>query len=289
LRLTASQILKWADAYKASTGRWPKGKSLDPIDGTADTWATVAAALRGGKRGLKKVSLADLLAKYRGVRNHLRAPAFTVAQILRWADRHKRETGAWPIAESGSIVGVKGEKWANVQAALSQGTRGMAGGDSLARLLERERGVQNRLNPTDLTVHQILEWADGFLEKEGKWPSAHSGSIDGTDETWSGVNASLERGKRGLKGGSSLAKLLAQERGTRNIRELPPLTIEQILQWAKEHHRRTGRWPKGHEGAIEGTSEKWANIDQSLRIGLRHLPGGLSLAKLRAKHGLVDD
>jgi hypothetical protein len=288
-RLTVAQILQWADAHKASTGRWPKGKSLDPIKGTTDTWAKVAAAIRGGKRGLKKTSLAALLARRRGVRNHLQAPPLTLAQILSWADRHKRKTGTWPIASSGSIIGVKGESWVKVQAALSQGGRGMTGGDSLARLLERERGVQNRLNSPDLTVPLILKWADDYFAKKGKWPSAHCGAIEGTQETWGGINASLERGKRGTTGGSSLAKLLAKERGVRNKQDLPPLTIEQILRWAKAHHHRTGRWPNGHDGLIDGTLEKWANVEQALRKGLRHLPSGLSLTKLLADYGLVDD
>jgi superfamily II DNA or RNA helicase len=284
-RLSVTLILRWADDFHRTTGRWPKNsKTADIIPGTDDSWATVDAALRLGRRGLRRSSLADLLAEHRGVRNHLRAPPISVAQILRWADRHKRKTGSWPNAESGQIIGVKGEKWANVQAALSQGTRHLPGGDSLARLLDRERGVQNRLKPSDLTIDQILAWADAHFENFGKWPNAHGGAIAGTDETWGGVNAALERGTRRLRGGSSLAKLLAEHRGKRNTRDLPPLSVPQILAWAREHQEQTGRWPNGRDGYVDGMNEKWANIDQALMKGLRHLPGSSSLAKLRDAH-----
>lgn len=150
--------------------------------------------------------------------------------------------------------------------------------------LNESRGVQNRLNPPDLTTDQILAWADAHFESVGKWPNAHGGAITGTDETWGCVNAALERGVRRLPGGSSLAKLLSERRGKRNIRDLPPLSVQQILSWAYEHKRKTGRWPNGRDGDVEGTDEKWVNIDQALVKGLRHLPSGSSLAKLRDKY-----
>jgi hypothetical protein len=37
--------------------------------------------------------------------------------------------------------------------------------------------------------------------------------IDAPGETWSGVNAALERGNRGLPGGSSLARLIKKHLG----------------------------------------------------------------------------
>jgi hypothetical protein len=46
----------------------------------------------------------------------------------------------------------------------------------------------------------------------------------------------LRLGLRGLPGGSSLARLLDEQRRVRNVKNLPPLTEEQILAWADEHH-----------------------------------------------------
>jgi hypothetical protein len=44
-----------------------------------------------------------------------------------------------------------------------------------------------------LTVEQILVWADAFHARYGRWPSAGSGPIeDSPGETWSAVNAALQ-------------------------------------------------------------------------------------------------
>ncbi len=71
-----------------------------------------------------------------------------------------------------------------------------------------------------------------------------SGKIQGSGgETWRSVDHALRDGKRGLPGVSSLARLLASQRGRRNQRQRPALTVEQILAWADAHHERTGEWP----------------------------------------------
>jgi hypothetical protein len=64
-------------------------------------------------------------------------PYLTVAQILRWADAHHRQTGQWPSAVAGPVADAPGESWQAVNNALHRGLRGLPGGDSLARLLVR--------------------------------------------------------------------------------------------------------------------------------------------------------
>lgn len=92
--------------------------------------------------------------------------------------------------------------------------------------------------------------------------------LDKKNEKWLNIDSALARGYRGLPGGDSLARLLARERGRRNIGDLADLTEEQIVRWAQEYHARTGQWPKDHSGAIEGTrGESWANINLRLRQG----------------------
>jgi hypothetical protein len=121
-------------------------------------------------------------------------PPLTVAQVLRWADAHKRRAGTWPAVRSGPVEGQPGLTWRAVAAALSRGRRGLPGGDTLARLLHRERGaplrrapprkadareaarlraegltlaeVGRRLGLTRQRVHQLLREA----EPEGKQP-----------------------------------------------------------------------------------------------------------------------
>jgi hypothetical protein len=61
----------------------------------------------------------------------------------------------------------------------------------------------------------------------------------------------------------------------------PPLSVEQILAWAKAHFQRTGHWPTFRAGKVaEAPGESWSAIYQALRRGLRGLPSGTSLPQL---------
>jgi hypothetical protein len=63
----------------------------------------------------------------------------------------------------------------------------------------------------------------------------------------------------------------------------PPLTVAQVLAWARAHRRLTGRWPTQHSGEVFGApGETWKRLDTALRQGSRGLPGGTSLALLLA-------
>jgi hypothetical protein len=281
--LNIPQILTWADTHKAATGDWPNMKS-GQVTATDETWLGIDDALRKGRRGLPGgSSLAKLLAKHRNVRNHYDLSILTIKQILAWVDAHKAETGEWPNRESGQVKGTD-ETWSRVDSALQQGLRGLPGGSSLATLLAVHRGVRNKKDLPSLTINQILAWADAYKAASGDWPRKHSGQVTGTDETWGGINAALNRGHRGLPGSSSLARLLADHRSVRNIMDLPPLTIKQILAWADAHKAATGDWPNLQSGQVTGTDETWVGVNHALRIGYRGVPGGSSLAKLLAEH-----
>lgn len=137
----------------------------------------------------------------------------------------------------------------------------------------------------DLTIDQILVWADDFHRHTGRWPKGDSGRIPLRDETWKGVAVALVLGRRGLPGGSSLPKLLKAHRGVRNLGDLPPFNEGQILKWARRHFRRTGDWPNSTTGVvIDAPGETWSAINQALICGCRQLPGGFSLAKLLHFH-----
>jgi hypothetical protein len=98
--------------------------------------------------------------------------------------------------------------------------------------------------------------------------------------TWSAVDAALKVGHRGLPGGSSLFRLMAQHREKRTA-----LGIERILAWADSHHAATGSWPTLHSGKVVDTAgENSYTINGNLKVGRRGLPGGQSLAKLLAEH-----
>jgi hypothetical protein len=108
-----------------------------------------------------------------------RRPPLTVAQVLAWADRHHARTGRWPITTSGPVLDHPGEKWVRIDAALRRGLGGLPGGDSLARLLDRRRGVRNVRGLPPLTEGVILAWADRHRRRTGWWPRIDSGPVAG--------------------------------------------------------------------------------------------------------------
>ena len=171
-------------------------------------------ALRDDYRGLPGgSSLAQLLAKYRHVRNRKRLPPFTVAQILLWADAFFARTGRWPTRHSGPVREAPGETWAAVDAALINRCRHLTVGCSLAQLLAKRRGVRNRKALPRLRLNKILAWADAHHARTGQWPREKSGPVEAAPgETWAGVNAALREGLRGLPGGTTLHRLLVKHR-----------------------------------------------------------------------------
>jgi len=285
--LTEEHILAWADEWYNRTGEWP-GQASGDIPGTGGcTWAAVNCALVAGRGGLPGgTTLARFLYERRGRHDHLYARRLNQKLILAWADRRHERTGQWPTPPSGLIPDSGGLTWRSVDLALRYGRHGLRGGSSLARLLARKRAVFNVLGQAQLTVRQVLVWADQHHRRTGAWPKRNSGPISGTKrETWSHVDQALSLGLRGLPGGSSLARLLKRRRGVRNKADQPPLTVAQILAWADAHQRRTGKSPLRRSGPVTGApGEAWSGIDRALRYGYRGLPGASSLTQFLAKH-----
>jgi hypothetical protein len=225
--------------------------------------------------------------KRRKRRRSFRAPTLDVDQILQWIDALHARSGTWPKRTSGVIPGALGETWVRVDKALRNGTRSLPGGSSLARLLETKRGVRNIANLPPLKIQEILAWADAHQKQTGAWPHKDSGNTGKPGESWANVDAALRYGLRGLRGGSSLARLLARYRQVLNPGDRPPLSDAQILLWAQQHHRRTGTWPTRASGAILGSrDDTWLAIDSALHRGLRNLSGGTSLAELLTRLGV---
>ena len=133
--------------------------------------------------------------------------------------------------------------------------------------------------PLPLPVEQILRWADAHRARTGRWPAAGSGPVAGAPgETWEAVNRALMRGSRGLPGGLSLARLLAERRGKRPKGWKSELRQGQVLAWADRHFRRTGRWPTPGSGPVRGApGETWRAVASALWSGCRGLPGGETL------------
>lgn len=212
-------------------------------------------------------------------------PALTEELILSWVDAHQAATGAWPTAAAGTVQAAPDESWGALDQALRSGMRGLTQGNSLARLLDERRGIPNRLTPKDLEPGRILELAAEHRTRTGDWPTRSSGVVSGTELTWSAIDQALIHGRHGLPGGSSLAKLLQDMTGRRNVRDLPPLTDAQVAEWADAFHTKHGRWPTRKDGQIEGTDEgeTWARVAAAVEQGLRSLEPRTSLASFCAE------
>src|SRR5262249_25485730 len=155
-------------------------------------------------------------------------PELTVEQVLAWADAYHKTHGRWPHAGIRQrIPGASGATWATIQKLLQNGSRGLPPGMTLRRILVMYRGPDARNGPPRLTVEQILRWADAYQQEHGRWPGTQSGTVAGSaSETWLQISVALRLGRRGLPGGTSLGRLLAERRGVRNPACLPTLTIE---------------------------------------------------------------
>jgi hypothetical protein len=216
--LPVADILAWADAHHEGTGEWPNSHS-GPVQAAPVelTWAAIQASLFAGQRGLpRRYTLRRLFAEHRDVRSLKGLPRerISVAEILAWADAHHEGTGEWPHPESGPVLGAPFElSWKTINQALYKGFRNLPGGSSLNRLLVEHRGIHDRRFDEPLQIDQIMAWADAHHKAHGVWPTKRSGRIKGSNKmTWRGVDHALRDGWRGLPGGSSLSRLLAERR-----------------------------------------------------------------------------
>src|SRR5262249_4903072 len=126
--LTVAQILAWADAHRARTGRWPRRDSGPVAGAPGEDWANIRQALDKGLRGLPGgQTLAQLLAQHRGAPHPGQRPPLTEAQVVAWARAHHAATGRWPNGASGPVTDAPGENWPAIQGYLRQGLRGLSG------------------------------------------------------------------------------------------------------------------------------------------------------------------
>ena len=159
---------------------------------------------------------------------------------------------------------------------LYRGTRGFPGGDTLARLLARERGIRNNRGLSPFDEEEILSWADAWFA---------NGPVAGRESPGRSSGHRVRRGwllrwpcqleRAAYPGGSSLARLLAERRGVRNRNHPPPLAVAEILAWADAHHDRTGEWPGVKTGpVVESPDENWRAISSALGTVRGACPAG---------------
>jgi hypothetical protein len=289
-RLHIYEILGWADEHHQRTGRWPTSYSGTVHAAPWDSWRAVDTALRHGGRGCRgKSSLPLLLHRNRGrpLPLPLPRPKLTVRQVLAWADAYHRRTGRWPSQFTrGPVAEGRLESWSALNNALHKGDRGFPGGDSIAKILLRYRGVRRARNRPHFTIKQILAWADRYHAVHGRWPKPRSGAVAGSGgDTWMAIQKALVTPCRGLRAGYTLVTLLEKHRGVRNRQHLAPFTPRRMLAWADTFHRRHDRWPMLKSGPIpEAPGETWLRVEGALNKGQRGLPGGDSLSQFLMRH-----
>jgi hypothetical protein len=253
-----------------------------------ESWSTVNNALRRGHRGLPtSTTLARLLAEHRGRKRPEGRPELSVVDVLRAADAYHAQHRSWPREKTpGPIPGWPRLHWSTIDDRFKNGRRGLPGPTTLLKFLIEHRGREARNRPPDLSVEQILAWADAYHEAHGRWPGTQSGKVAGAEsETWLNINFALAGGHRGLPGGSSLCRLLSEHRGVHNPKSPRDLSAQQVLAWADAHRAATGTWPTDLSGAVAGTDgEVWSALDLALKKGGRGLPRGSSLKRLLDEH-----
>jgi hypothetical protein len=141
---TIKQILAWADAHHARTGRWPTWRTGTIPEAQGESWRKVNRAFRDGSRGLAGGStLYQFLCQHRPIDRDNRPPPLSTDEILVWADAYFQHNGTWPICSSGPIEETPQENWRNIDKSLRLGRRGLAAGGSLGELLAQYGRIAN--------------------------------------------------------------------------------------------------------------------------------------------------
>ena len=111
---------------------------------------------------------------------------------------------------SGPVSGRKGELWCNIDVAMRNARRGYPRRQSLSQLLQDQRGELYRPSGPQLTESQVMELAAAHERRYGTRPHAKSGDVHRLPGVrWSQINNWLRLGKHGLRGGRTLAEVLA--------------------------------------------------------------------------------
>ena len=223
--------------------------------------AALNGAISGGLRGLPGGStLTQLLIEHRGIRSKCYAPRLVIPQILAWADAFHARNGQWPLQCSGPRHrGTRRDLACDRMPPFRLASEGCPAGRACLDCSRGSAAQRSGKDPRPITIPEILQWADAYKERHGRWPDAASGPVpEAPAESWKIITRDLRSGRRGLPARSSIARLLAEHRGRRSVRHLADLTVPQILAWIHEFHARTGRWPTDRSGAIPDSSgETW--------------------------------
>lgn len=213
--LTIKQILRWADAYCRTHGRWPTSRS-GTIDGAnGRTWESVNTALRKGTCGLPGGSSLNQLLEQERDKCDLRVvlPDLTLKQVAKWVDSHRAQTGQWPWRECGPVLDSPRITWATIDQRMRRGEWGLPAGTTLSKWLRSARAVWDGGKPM-LTEALVIKWAQEHLDRTGRWPVTMSGPVHGhPGENWAAIDVALRNRRRGFPRKTSLSAILRAKFG----------------------------------------------------------------------------
>lgn len=200
------------------------------------------------------------------------APVWDVIAAIR---SHDDRVQGW-VSSAGSFSGAASKSHIKFNINLPSGIQG-----KFYEAIE-SRIVSRFAKSMPLTEELILQLMQEYQEKTGIWPSYknYDTTVGGT---WCAINSLLDRGGRGLPGGTSLAELRRKITGEQYSRKFEQLSEECIWKWMQEYKEMNGKYPVQNERSECPDGSKWIAINASLRQGSRGLPGGSSLQILRIK------
>jgi len=291
--LRERQIVDWAKAYFRREGRWPSCLSGQVAEAPGETWSGINTALYNGNRGLRSGrTLASFLRQHTEKRARTYKPALRYDQIIDWAVSHFERTGVWPNAGSGRVYGQR-ESWAAIDASFRIKGRGLLEGGSLSDFLSASVGKRKfRSHRPDLSLREITRWVKNHRARTGRWPSVLSGSIpESPGDNWLGVNNALINGHRGLPAGLTLSKFLQANFDRKPGKQALHFSHRKVLSWAKEYHRRHGKWPTRAQSTVVGAPQgvTWGTVRNALNRDRRERGDGLTLASIINRHRGVSD
>ena len=185
--------------------------------------------------------------------------------VLR-AERCRKANAASMASLTDSDRAARGTRIRTVTAMMPQHRRAERGREANATRRAR-RGVSVDL----LDEVTIRRWMDDYRAEKGAFPSKDCADSAPSGDRWGALDDALTDGRRGLPGGSSLAKL----RGAKAA-----LTEAAIRQLADDYRVKNGVLPTQRSTGRAASGDRWDALDAALIRGYRGLPGGSSLAKL---------
>ena len=135
---------------------------------------------------------------------------------------------------------------------------------------------------------QYVQWADDHFRRRGSWPNQKSRQME------AGAAGNMDWNRELFETDDGAFQDLRpwpicwpNIENARNKANLSPLDEQQILKWAQDHFRSTGKLPTQSDREVaDAPGETWPTMDAGVRVGRRGLPAGSSLSDLLKKAGM---